>query len=61
MVILLFTGTPKSDLADLQKNTKLDLGELCKSIKWGLGKLCKSPKPFIQLTITRINEISHLG
>ena len=61
MVIFLFTGTPKSDLADLPKNTKLDLGELCISIKWGLGKLCKSRKPFIQLTITRLNDISSLG
>ena len=41
-----FSRAPKSDLADLPKNTKLHLGELSK---------CHNP--FIQLTITRLNEI----
>lgn len=45
-VFFQFSRAPKSDLADLPKNTKLHLGELSK---------CHNP--FIQLTITRLNEI----
>ena len=45
-VFFQFSRAPKSDLADWPKNTKLHLGELSK---------CHNP--FIQLTITRLNEI----
>ena len=61
MVIFLCSGIPKSDLADLAKSTKLYLGELCKLAKWDLDKLCNPLKPFMQLTVTRLNYVFHLG
>ena len=61
MVIFLCSGIPKSDLADLAKITKLYLGELCKLAKWDLDKLCNPLKPFMQLTVTRLNYVFHLG